>query len=230
MKSNNLRIIFSALILMITWQSDALAQRTGVPNPKAPGSSTFVPNAGTPSVQNENLPRAVDPNAAKIIDRLNSDTLTCPPVNSGNVRQFEINTELASEIAATSAELAGVTNSMMAYAQAANLALDTFGFTQTDSLSFQGFLRQMPAEAQQSAQNLQVRYLKRLKELHQDQDGNGFMDWIDELKKRGDLSQETLENLIWEDVFSKEEAASLGISEAEFEEFNKNCRSRISGV
>lgn len=228
MKSNNLRIIFSALLLTITWQSEALAQRPAVPNSKAPGSSTYDSNTSTPSVQNPNLPV---PNAAKeVIDRLNSDTLTCPPVNPGNVLRFEINPERASEIATISAELAGVTNSMMAYAQAANLTLDTFGFTQADSLSFQAFLGQMPAEAQQGAQNLQARYLKRLKELHQDRDGNGFMDWIDELKKRGDLSQEGLVNLVWEGVLSKEEAASLGISEAELNEFNKKCRSKLLGL
>lgn len=237
MKLNNLRIIFSVLILTITWQSVVLAQgrsSSSTTDPSVPGSTTFGERQNPSGFANPSLPTNPDIlNQTREIINLNSnDPNFCPPLSrsAGNTQRYEINTELASEIASTSGELAGVTDSMLAYAQAANLALDTFGFTQADSLSFQGFLRQMPAEAQQGAQNLQARYLKRLKELHQDRDGNGFMDWIDELKKRGDLSQEGLVNLVWEGVLSKEEAASLGISEAELNEFNKKCRSKLLGL
>ncbi len=235
MKSNNLKTIFSVLILTISWQSEAFAQgrSSRTLDPSVPGSTTFGERQNTPGFANPSLPTRPDIlDQTREIIRNSNDPNFCPPFlrSENNTQRFEINTEVASAIAATSPELIRVTNSMSAHAEAANIPLDTFGFTPADSLSFQDFLRGMSSEAQQGAQNMQARYLARLKELHQDQDNNGFMDWIDELKKRGDLTQEGLVNLVWERVLSKEEAASLGISEAELNEFNKNCRSRLLGL
>ena len=236
MKSNNLRIFFSALLLTVTWQSETFAQgrsSSAVTDTSVPGSATFGETQNPSGFANPSLPSSDVLDQTREIINLNSnDPSFCPPLSrsADNTQRYEINPELASKIADTTGELTGVTNSMQAFAQTANVGLDTFGFSQADSLSFQSFLRGMPTEAQQGAQNLQARYLKRLKELHQDQDGNGFMDWIDELKKRGDLTQEGLVNLVWEGVLSKEEAASLGISEAELNEFNTKCRSKILGL
>lgn len=91
-------------------------------------------------------------------------------------------------------------------------------------------IKTLNGETQSGALTLQTRYLKRLKELSADTDGNGFMDWMDQLKERGEISQETMAELIWEGILSPEEAKKLGISESELKYFEKNCSNKILGI
>jgi len=229
MKSNNLRIIFSALLLTITWQSEALAQKRGstgtiLKNYQKSESDTTSSAAGqVGQVDSDNKEMAQE-----TVDALNTFGITCPAAGTSGPA---LSADQLAQLNAHFSALDNIVKQLKAKPEMADsefLAVIT-GLSQTPAEQFrvQDTIQGYDSEARGGTLPFLEIFRSNMIEKSQDNDGNGKIDLFDlweKVKKENPtftFAQRKAE-FIARLAFTIEQLRAFGISDKEYQEFKEN--------